>query len=95
MQLLIHQWLYSPLLGPSRFSSFVIYTQSVGLLEREIGPSQGRCLHAERYQQNKGTQTSMFRVGFETTIPVFERAKTVHALDRAATVIAICAINVL
>jgi hypothetical protein len=26
-------------------------------------------------------------VGFEPTIPVFERAKTVHALDRAATVI--------
>jgi hypothetical protein len=26
-------------------------------------------------------------VGFETMIPVFERAKTVHALDRAATVI--------
>jgi hypothetical protein len=24
---------------------------------------------------------------FEPTIPVFERAKTVHALDRAATVI--------
>jgi hypothetical protein len=29
----------------------------------------------------------MPRVGFESTIPVFERAKTVHALDRAATVI--------
>jgi hypothetical protein len=29
----------------------------------------------------------MPRVGFEPTIPVFERAKTVHALDRAATVI--------
>jgi hypothetical protein len=28
-------------------------------------------------------------VGFETTILVFERAKTVHALDRAATVIGI------
>jgi hypothetical protein len=28
----------------------------------------------------------MPRVGFETTIPVFERAKAVHALDRAATV---------
>jgi hypothetical protein len=27
----------------------------------------------------------MPRVGFETTIRVFERAKTVHALDRAAT----------
>jgi hypothetical protein len=29
----------------------------------------------------------MPRVGFEPTIPVFERAKTVHALDGAATVI--------
>jgi hypothetical protein len=29
----------------------------------------------------------MPRVGFETTIPVFEWAKTVRALDRAATVI--------
>jgi hypothetical protein len=26
-------------------------------------------------------------VGFEPTIPTFERAKTVHALDRAAAVI--------
>jgi hypothetical protein len=29
----------------------------------------------------------MLRVGFEPTIPAFERAKTVHVLDRAATVI--------
>jgi hypothetical protein len=29
----------------------------------------------------------MTRVGFEPTIPAFERAKTVHALDRAASVI--------
>jgi hypothetical protein len=28
-------------------------------------------------------------MGFEPTIPAFERAKTVHALDRAATVIGI------
>jgi hypothetical protein len=27
----------------------------------------------------------MIQVGFEHTIPVFERAKTFHALDRAAT----------
>jgi hypothetical protein len=27
----------------------------------------------------------MSRVGFEPTNPVFERAKTVHALDRRAT----------
>jgi hypothetical protein len=29
----------------------------------------------------------MPRVGFEPTIPMFELARTVHALDRAATVI--------
>jgi hypothetical protein len=29
----------------------------------------------------------MPRVGFEPTTPVFEWAKTVHALDRAATVV--------
>jgi hypothetical protein len=29
----------------------------------------------------------MTRVGFEPTILVFERTKTVHALDREATVI--------
>jgi hypothetical protein len=28
----------------------------------------------------------MPQVGFEPTVQVFERAKTVHALDRAATV---------
>jgi hypothetical protein len=37
--------------------------------------------------QNKCTQTPKPRVGFEPTIPVFERAKTVHALVGAATVI--------
>jgi hypothetical protein len=43
--------------------------------------------HKITQTQNKGTQTSMPRVGFESTTPMFERAKTVHALDRAATVI--------
>jgi hypothetical protein len=37
--------------------------------------------------QNKRTQTSMPRVGFEPMIPEFERAKTGHASDRVATVI--------
>jgi hypothetical protein len=31
----------------------------------------------------------MPRVGFEHRIPVFEREKTVHALDRAATVVGV------
>jgi hypothetical protein len=37
--------------------------------------------------QNRRIQTSMPQVGLEPTIPMFERAKTVHALDRAVTVI--------
>jgi hypothetical protein len=65
----------------------VSYTQSVGLLRRVISPSQSRYLHTEQDKQNKRTHTSMTRVGFEHTISVFERAKPVHALDRAATVI--------
>jgi hypothetical protein len=43
---------------------------------------QGRYLHTEQHKQ-----THMPRVALELTIPVFERAKAVHALDRAATVI--------
>jgi hypothetical protein len=43
--------------------------------------------HRTTQTHNKHTQTSMPRVGYEPTIPVFKRAKTVHALDRAATVI--------
>jgi hypothetical protein len=35
--------------------------------------------------RNKRKQTSMPLVGFEPTIPAFERAKTVHALDCAVT----------
>jgi hypothetical protein len=70
-----------------RFYSFLIYTQSVGLLERRISPSLGRYQNTEEGKQIKSTQTSMPRVGFEPMIPVFERAKTVHVLDRAVTVI--------
>jgi hypothetical protein len=63
------------------------YTQSVGLLGRRISPSHGRYLHTGQHKQNKRTQTSMPWVKFEPTIAVFKRAKTVHALDRTATVI--------
>jgi hypothetical protein len=50
-------------------------------------PVAGLYLYRTIQTQHKRTQTSMLRLGFEPTIPVFERAKTVHALDRAATVI--------
>jgi hypothetical protein len=66
--------------------SFLIYAQSVGLFGRGISPSQGRYLHTNQHKQNKLTQTSMPRVEFKPTILVLKRAKTVHALDRAATV---------
>jgi hypothetical protein len=71
-----------------RFFSFLIYTQSVGLLGRGMSLSQGRYLHTEHHKHRINTRkTFMPRVGLEPTIPVFGLAKTVHALDRAATVI--------
>jgi hypothetical protein len=65
----LHPWLYSPL-DFCRFGS---------TLWTGIRPSQGRYLYTEQHKQYKPTQTSMPRVGFEPTIPVFERAKTVYA----------------
>jgi hypothetical protein len=45
LNLFVHQWLYSSLLGPGLFFSFVIFfIQTVGLLGRVISPSQGRYL---------------------------------------------------
>jgi hypothetical protein len=49
--------------------------QLVRLLGRVISPSGGRYLHRTTQTQKKRGQTSMPRVGFEFTIPVFERAK--------------------
>jgi hypothetical protein len=43
--------------------------------------------HRTAQIQNKRTQTSMPQEGFEPAITAFERAKAVHALDFAATVI--------
>jgi hypothetical protein len=70
------------------FSDSLSFTQSVGFHGRGNSPSQGRYLHTGQHKQNKGTQTSVPQVGFEPTIAVFERAKTVHASDSAATAIA-------
>jgi hypothetical protein len=72
---------YTALVCFDRFFSSLIYARSVRLLRREIRPSQDRYLHTEQHKQNKRTQTSMPRVGFEPTTLVFERAKTVHADD--------------
>jgi hypothetical protein len=45
--------------------------------------------HRTTQTQNKNIQIYMPQVGFEPTIPMFEGAKTVLAIDRAATVIGI------
>jgi hypothetical protein len=76
--------LYSTLTVWKGYFSFWIYTQSVGLLGRVIGPSQGRYLNTGQHKHTH--QTSMPRVGFEPTITASERAETVHALDGSANV---------
>jgi hypothetical protein len=57
------------------------------LLDGESALARPLPTHRTTQTQNKRIQTSMPRMGFEHTIPVFELAKTVHALDRAANVI--------
>jgi hypothetical protein len=70
----------------SFFSFLILYTAGRTPWTERISPSQGHYLHTGQHKQNKRKQTSMHWVGFEPTIPAFERAKTVHASDRAATV---------
>jgi hypothetical protein len=84
----IYLWLYSPLLDLGCYFSFLIFYR-VGRTPWLGDQPVARLPPAHRTAQtyNKRTQTSMPWVGFEATIPAFERAKTVHALDRAATVI--------
>jgi hypothetical protein len=67
-----------PFVGPKLLLQFLdLSIKSVGLFGREISPLQGRYLHTRQHKLNERTQTSMPRLGFEPTIPVFERAKTV------------------
>jgi hypothetical protein len=65
------------------------FSRTVGLLGLEVRPSQGRYLQTGQHRDRINAythQTSMPWVGLEPTISASEQAKTVHALDRAATV---------
>jgi hypothetical protein len=74
--------------GHGLFFSFVIFfTETVGALGRGISPLQGRYLHKEQHKHKINAQTFVPSLRLEPTIPASERVKTVHALDRAATVI--------
>jgi hypothetical protein len=67
----------------------MIILQTVELLGRVISLSQGLYLNTGQHKHRINTytyQTSMSCMGFEPTIPVSERAKIVHALDRSVTV---------
>jgi hypothetical protein len=56
----IHQWLYSPLLGPGLFFSFVIFfTQTVWFLGRVLSPSQGRYLHTGQHKHRINALTDI------------------------------------
>jgi hypothetical protein len=81
--------IYSPSLDFGRFFLQFLVFYTIGRSPWTGDQPVARPLRAQRtaQTQNKHTQTSMPQVGFEPTIPVFERPKTVHALDRAATVI--------
>jgi hypothetical protein len=70
------------------FQFLDLFTQSTGLPGRAISPAARLPpAHRTAQTQNKHRQTSMPRVRFEPTIPVFEPVKTVQPLDREATVI--------
>jgi hypothetical protein len=76
------------LLGLGHFFSFLIlHTIGRTLWTGDQPVAMPLPTHRTTQTQNKRTQTSMPWVGFEPTIPAFERAKTFHALDRAANVI--------
>jgi hypothetical protein len=85
---IIYLWLCSPLLDFGRFFSFLnFYTVGRTLWTGDQPVARPLPTHRKTQTQNKRTETSMPRVAFEATIPVFERTKTVHGLDLAGTVI--------
>jgi hypothetical protein len=66
------------------FSFLILYTNGRTTWTGDQPATRPLTTHRTTQSQNKRTTTSMTQVGFEPTIPVFERAKTVHVLDRAA-----------
>jgi hypothetical protein len=86
----IYLWRYSPLFDLGFFFSFsILYT--VRKTPWTVDQPVARPLPTQRttQTQNRRTRTSMAQVGFEPNNLAFERAKAIHALDRAATVMSI------
>jgi hypothetical protein len=71
---------------PLSFSFAILYTVGRTPWTEDQPVARPLPTHRTTQPQNKLTQTSMPRVGFEpTTTSVFERTKVVHSLDGAAT----------
>jgi hypothetical protein len=80
--------IYGSLLCLGRFFSFLIfYTVGKTSWTGDQPISSPLPAHRTVQTQNKRAQTYIPRVGFEPTIPAFERTKRVHVLDSAATVV--------
>jgi hypothetical protein len=69
-----------------RSFSFLIYTQSLGLLGQGISPSQGRYLHKEQYKQNKHTDIHASS-GIRTHDPSARAGEDGSCFRRRATLI--------
>jgi hypothetical protein len=79
--------LYSPWTLAAFFSFLIQYTVGRTPWKGDQPVARPQPTHRTTQTQHKRTQTSMPRVRLEATIPMLKRAKTHHALDRAATVI--------
>jgi hypothetical protein len=87
VHLFIHQWLYIPSLCPGLFFSFVlIFTQTVGLLERVISPPQDRYLHTRQHKHGINADIHALS-GIRTHDPNVRAREIVHVFNSAATVI--------
>jgi hypothetical protein len=78
---LLSLWLYS-LRGPWPLFQFLsLYTAGRTPWAGDQPVARSLPTHRTTQTRNKRTQKSMLRVGFEATIPVFERMKTVNHLS--------------
>jgi hypothetical protein len=83
----LYLWLYSPCGSWPLFQFLNLYAVGRTPWTGDQPVERQLPTHGTTQTQNKRTQISVVRVGFEPTIPVFERGKAVHVLDCAATVV--------
>jgi hypothetical protein len=83
-----------PFVGPWPLFQFLdLFAQSVVLLGRGISPSQDRYLHTGQHKQRIKAHTYIHASSVIRTHDPTERARTVHALDRALTVIGLSSLH--